>query len=273
VSGPVEHVREIVLEPVRCAAPFEAWRVGLPGFSLDPERRREAAFFVLKIVAAAGRVRGLQPRLWLDTRHLHKDRGNKLFSSHARTWAPRMGFCFDPMASPPRKLEMSDLMSMEYGSKLKLDDRSAIFISRQAQTLPAYRVMSGRGMAVLLLFRQPDSAAGAMDMDAAANRYMLHTRDQLRGAMAPGQFQNFDFYLPLLTASGVAAATVQQLALWMGEAEVYLHESVETEELIVLARSDLSGTLQSAGMRPLSVAEGRVPWGLRYDAAQESGNE
>ena len=181
-----------------------------------------------------------------------------------------MGFCFDPSAPPPRKLQMADLMDMEYGSPLKLHDRSAIFVGRTRQTLPAYSLLAGRGMSVLLFFAAPDPAAGIPDENAAALRYMAHTRDQLRSAMAKDQFQNFDFYLPLLTAAGIASATTQQLATWMGDAEIYLHESADAEELVVLARTDLTPILRSSGMRPSAHGEGKVPWSLPYDPAQDS---
>lgn len=248
-----------VFEPLPCAPPFHGLSVSDLKFPLAAEDRDAIRSLVLRIVHAAQQIGLSKPALCLDTKQLHHDGGSKLYSAHARKWSPRMGFCFDPAARPPRKLELSDLMDMEYGSEVRLDDRSCIHVSRSEHATEAYSLLAGRGIATLLFFRNTPNS------EQPGKRYLEHTREHLLKYMAPGQFQSFPFYLPLLSSTGISGATAEQLQEWMGETDLYLRESPDSSELIFVTRGPCDALLESAGMTRLGVVEGDAPWRLEID--------
>lgn len=241
-----------VLEPVRCAEGFAAWHMKTGKLPLEAGARPGLARVVAELLRGAEAARDWSARLWFDTRKLHEDGGSKIFGKNARVWQPEMGFCFDPMAAPPRKLTMEDLQNMDWGTEVKIHDRTAIYIAAGEQTKAAYETLAGRGLAVLMLF--------AGDAGAAADRYNRHTKKELRKAMAEGQFQGFAYYLPLLTAKGVSRATREQLEQWLGEATVYVREDEENGELVIVARHGADAALVGAGWRCTSESEGMAVW-------------
>jgi hypothetical protein len=234
---------ELLLERLPCPTPFYAYAMALPS-SLSA---RAADLFALCIgrLSEGAVAAGLSmPTLWLDTQNLHKDGGSKLLSANARRWEPSMGFCFDPTSRAPRKLQISDLMDMEYGSALQLDDRTAIHVANLQESSSAYRIMAGRGLAVLLFFGV-GASPGAID--AAIGDYMRNSQRTLRPLMAPGEFQSFPFYLSLLTPQTVSEATTEQLGLWLGSADLYVRES--DDHLLMLSRREMAPILTAAGLR------------------------
>ena len=242
----------VALKPIRCAEGFSAWHMKLDKLPLDAEARPELARLVADFLRGAETSLNASARLWLDTRKLHEDGGSKIFGKNARAWKPDMGFCFDPSASAPRKLKVEDLLDMDWGTEVKIDDRTAIYIAAGDQTRSAYQTMAGRGLAVLMLF--------AGDPGGAVEQYHRHTRDELRKAMAEGQFQGFEFYLPLLTAAGVAAATREQLALWLGQALLYLREDEGNGELVIVGRTDMHAAFAAAGWHTTAEAGNLALW-------------
>ena len=241
-----------VLEPIRCAEGFTAWRMQTGKLPLEAGARPALARVVAELMRGAEAALGCSARLWLDTRKLHEDGGSKIFGKNARAWQPEMGFCFDPSEPPPRKLTIDDLLTMDWGTEVKIHDRTAIYIAAGDQTKSAYETMAGRGLAVLVLF--------ANDAGEAADRYNRHTKKELQKAMAPGQFQGFAFYLPLLTSAGVAGATREQLQLWLDDAMLYLREDEENGELVVVARASVHAAFASAGWRRTGETETMTLW-------------
>ena len=241
-----------VLEPVRCADGFAAWRMQTGKLPLEADARPRLARVVAGLIRSAEAALHCSARLWLDTMKLHVDGGSKLFGKHAREWQPDMGFCFDPTEPPPRKLTMSDVLDMDWGTEVKIHDRTAIYIAAGGQTKAAYETMAGRGLAVLMLF--------AGDAEAAGDKYNRHTKKELQKAMAEGQFRGFAFYLPLLTAKGVTSATREQLELWLDEAMLYVREDEENGELVIVARTDMDATLIGAGWRCTGENEQMTVW-------------
>ncbi|QEE28343.1 hypothetical protein FTW19_10235 [Terriglobus albidus] len=251
------------LTPVECASPFQAFCVPDLAFPLSGEVRRPIVDLVKRLLAAAEKIGLTTPALWLDTQQLHQDGGSKVYGSHARQWSPAMGFCFDPSEAAPRKLRFDDLLNMEYGTQPKLADRSCIFVSNVQQSFAAYEVMGGRGVANLLCFREADTLA-------AAQRYMQHTQKTLKRYMAEGEFQNFKYYFPLLTSGSVAQASAQQLSEWLAEADLYLRESPETKELVIVGGRSLEHLLETAGLQRTGYGE-VSPWALHLPQQTETG--
>jgi hypothetical protein len=141
-------------------------------------------------------------------------------------------------------------MDMEYGSTLQLDDRTAIHVANLKESSSAYRIVAGRGLSVLLFFGAETSPGAA---DAAVGEYMTNSQRNLRPLMAPGEFQTFPFYLPLLTPQTVLGATTERLDLWLGSAELYIRES--GGQLLLLSRREMSPMLTAAGLRPALPAD------------------
>ncbi len=252
-------LQELILEPVPAPAPWSAFRVPLE-LPLPLAARPILLSIAERISSAAGRVYSLFPSLWLDTAELHRESGSRLFSQHVRQWSPRMGFAFDPTGPSPRTLEFTDLTDAPFGTPPKLFDRSAIFISALAQTLPAYRLLAGRGLSTLLFF--PADAPAGSTLTAAITRFMEGTRATLEPLITSGTFRNHPFYLPLLSSTSLSSATSEQLIGWMAGAELLLCESFDGQELLLLSQRDLASLFDQLGMRRLSVSEGSVPWSL-----------
>ena len=251
------------LTPVECAAPFQAFCLPNLAFPLPGEARPPIVDLVKRLLAAAQKLGLSTPALWLDTQKLHEEGGSKIYGSHARQWSPEMGFCFDPSEAAPRKLRFDDLLNMEYGTQPRLADRSCIFVSNLQQSLAAYEVMSGRGVANLLCFREADTLA-------AAQRYMQHTQQTLKRYMAEGEFQNFKYYFPLLSSGSVGKASAQQLSEWFAEAGLYLRESPETKELVIVGDRSLEHLFEIAGLQRTGYGE-ISPWALHLPQQTETG--
>ena len=255
--SPARHSHEkLVLEPVRADSEWHAYRLEIDAFPLETERRRHIRSLVENLTAAIREVLRAGPTLWIDSQPLHHDEGAKLYSANARKWSPEMGFCFDPSGPPPRPLQMSDLMDVDYGTPPRIHDRSAIYLAAHPETMPAYKLLAGRGIATLLYFAGQEDAA----LSRAVAAFMQHSRYALRPLMAPGQFQSFPFYLPLLSSQWIAGTPPQQLSAWLGDAEVYLRESFETKELLLLSQHDLNPVFQRAQLRPLSISAHDSSW-------------
>ncbi len=240
----------LLLEPVRSVDPYFAWRMNVPA-SLQ---RGLSGFFERLI--SAGRSGRMEATLWLDTKRLHEDGGSRLFSQNASAWSPEMGFCFDPLARPPRTMELSDLMDADYGTPPPIDDRSAIFVSNVAATAHACTQVAGRGLATLIFFR----AGTPTEARQAAEVYKRHTCDELRSCMAPGQFQNFPFYLPLLGSTAPSSATRAQLESWLGDAVLYVRDCAEGDEVVLVAREGYRTLFEAAGLRPSHPLEEETGW-------------
>jgi hypothetical protein len=212
-------------------------------------------------------VGGVVPTLWIDSQPLHHEGGRKIFSRNSRGWAPNMGFCFDPSQESPRPVSMSDLMDVDYGTPPKIYDRSAIHVSAYSQTMPAYRLLAGRGICVLLYFRAyaPEDSS----LLPAVEAFMQHSRDALRPLITSGHFQHFPFYLPLLSSPSIVGKPAQQLTSWLDGVEVYLHESFDAQEMLILSRQDLKPVFQAAHLRPVSIHETNVSWTLLLPSDQE----
>jgi len=251
------------LTPIACANPFQAFYVPDLVFPLPAEARPPIVQLVKRLLVAAQKLGLSTPALWLDTQQLHQDRGSKVYGAHARQWSPEMGFCFDPSEAAPRKLRFYDLLNMEYGTQPRLADRSCIFVSNVQQSFAAYEVMGGRGLANLLCFREADTLA-------AVQRYMQHTRKMLKRYMAEGEFQNFKYYFPLLTSGSLAGASTQQLSEWLGESDLYLRESAETKELIIVGGRSLEHLLETAGLQRTGYGE-VSPWSLHLTQQSATG--
>jgi len=266
VSNRLHAAAEIILEPIKTESSWHAYRTPVKGYPLPTEARSSLAALVDVLNDAISQTLRAAPTLWIDSQPLHHDGGSKIFSVHSRLWSSKMGFCFDPVGEPPRKIRLSDLMDVDYGTPLKIHDRTAIHVTAFAQSMPAYRLLAGRGVSVLLYF----AALGPDDplLEAAVKQFMQHTRDHLRPLMSPGEFQNYPFYVPLLSTSSIASATAQQLAMWMGDAMVSIHESFDAKELLVLSRHSFNPTLQTAGLQRMSVADAG-PWAFRNHSDQE----
>jgi len=251
-------------EVVRCAAPFHAARMQVPSFPLPAGERQLFGSAVFRLIAAAERVGLGVPACWLDLKHLHQEGGSRIYSSHARLWSPQMGFGFDPAGRPPRKMELDDLMNAEYGTKLQIDDRSSIYLSGELQAKPAYEMMAGRGITTLIAFGDPNPAS-------AGARYLEHTRAVLKGYMAPGQFQHFPFYLPLLSSHAIASADGVKLREWMGNARLYIREAYDSQELVVLCDRSFHLLFQEAGLKPNAFAvEDATEWQLPQEKEMNS---
>jgi len=251
------------LTPVECASPFQAFCVPDISFPLSADLRPPIILLVKTLLAAAEKLGLSTPALWLDTQQLHQDGGSKMYGLHARQWSPEMGFCFDPSEAAPRKLRFDDLLNMEYGTQPRLADRSCIFVSNVQQSFAAYEVMGGRGLASLLCFREADTLA-------AAQRYMQHTRQALKRYMAEGEFQNFKYYFPLLTSGSIAGASAQQLSEWLTEADLYLRESAETKELVIVGGRSLEHLLEIAGLQRTGFGE-VSPWAFHLPHLNATG--
>jgi hypothetical protein len=267
VSEDAQDYQEIMLEPIATASGWHAYHVPDQTFPLHVRQRKHMAALVEGIADAIARSLGAVPTLWIDSQPLHHDGGSRIFSAHSRAWSSRMGFCFDPAGDPPRKLSMADLMDVDYGTPPKLHDRTSIHISSFEQTLPAYRMLAGRGISTLIFFE----ASGPADsgLMKSVDAFMQHTRKYLQLLMSPGSFQGFPFYLPLLSAKSVAQATALQLATWTGNATACLHESFDTRELLFLSRHNLDPVLKTAALRRLSSTDGLSPWGFRIPSDKE----
>ena len=258
---------EIVFEPVTAPEPWRAFRLKTSPYPLAAEERDCFAGVVDRLADAFSRRFSVYPTLWLDTQELHQDRGSKLFSRNSGQWSTQMGFCFDPTGDPPRPVRMSDLLDVDYGTKMKIYDRSAIFVSDLAQTFPAYKVLAGRGLTVFLFF---DSDSGSSQtLLSSASTFMQRSRERLQPLMSPGAFQGFRFYFPLLSSASMTRVDAQQLDAWLDSGMVYLREVFEEQEIFLLARYDCSAIFEDLGMRRLSVADGPVPWGLRIESVLE----
>ena len=125
---------ELVFEPVTAPVPWSAFRLKTSPYPLPAEERGRFAGVVDRLADAFSRRFSVHPTLWLDTQELHQDGGSKVFSRNSGQWSVRMGFCFDPTGDPPRPARMSDLLDVDYGTEVKVYDRSAIFVSDLAQT-------------------------------------------------------------------------------------------------------------------------------------------
>ena len=238
-------VTKLEVEHVECAEQFHAYRLGHLNYPLrEPVLGVMTEFFNV-LNAMLLDLYGLQATVWLDLKQLHRDGGSRIFSTNARRWSPSPGFCFDPTLSPPRSLEMSDLMDVEYGTAPRIDDRSAMRVTRTAAREEAQIAMMGRATNVLLYF------ATEKDPEQQALTYEKYSRTAMRTCMTPGHFQSFDFYLPLLNSKGVQSSTVASLDRWLDGVSVYVREAEESDEVLILSRLDLSAMLERPEFRPL----------------------
>ncbi len=242
----------IVLEPVRCAAPFEAFHVDGLRFPLDGAEAFAVKGFVTRVMQACGMVSLGQPTVWLDSRPLHLNGGSKLYAERGAEWGSRWGFGFDPSARPPRKVQFQDFLDLKFGDELRIDQRSNFFVRYTEHSMDAYQTMAGRGLCTVLGFAEKD-------VKTAGERYMKHTRDVLYPRFPPGEFGSYRYYLPLLSSASVAGASAQSLSGWMGEASVYLREAYDTGELLLVTAQPARPLLQAAGLRALSSAA-ETPW-------------
>jgi hypothetical protein len=256
----------LVLEPIGMTPPWQAYRFKL-AVPLTSEHHSWVVSFVERLMEIVSRQYRLQPSLWLDTAELHREGGARLLSSHVRQWSPQMGFGFDPTGPSPRTLEFSDLTDATFGSPPKIFDRSAIFVSSLEATQSAYRLLAGRGLATLLFF-PGDGPADAQTL-RSIKYFMENSRLILEPMINSPMFHNHPFYLPLLSSTGIANASSQQLENWLGGAELLWRENCDDEELLLLSVRDLAGVFEEAGMCRLSHAEGAVPWSIAPINAKE----
>ncbi len=260
---------ELILRTVSTESGWHAFRLETKKFPLDAARRIQVQTLLEKLTAAFSEIAGVRPTMWIDAQPLHEDGGAKLYSANARAWSPDMGFCFDPSGEAPRPLRLSDLMDVDYGTPPKIQDRSAIHVSALAQTMAAYRLLAGRGISTLLSFAVQDAEDERLAQ--AVQEFMRHSRDALRPLMAPGCFQNFSFYLPLLSSKSVSGASEQQLANWLGGIEVYLHESFDAREVLILSRKDPSAVFEAAQLRRASGITNEGEWILPLRSDSRTG--
>jgi len=255
---------EVIFQPVMAPAPWHAFRLKTSSYPWPgPERLRFAGVAALLSSGFSGAL-SVYPTLWLDTQELHLDGGAHILSQHSREWSTTMGFAFDPTGEPPRPLQMSDLMDVDYGTKPKIYHRSAMFVSNITQTIPASKLLAGRGLAVFLFFTS--DGGSSPKLLASANGFMERSQVHLQPLMIPGAFRGFPFYLPLLSSVSMARASAQQLDTWLGDCTVYLREAFEDQEIFILARHDLTASFQSMGLRRLSAGDDPVSWSLHIES-------
>lgn len=257
----IPSVQQLVCEPLITPAPWQAFRIEFNAFPLQEDSRELLYTFSILLIQAARQLHRLQPTLWMDTAELHRDGGARLFSSQARKWSPKMGFCFDPTGPSPRTLQLGDFMDREWGKPIKIYDRSAIHISNYQETEEAYRLLCGRGLALFLFF-----TVEASQLSQAVNRFQENSRSALEPLVASNSFKHHTFYLPLFSSASVAKASEDDLLSWMGNTEIYLRENFEDRELLLLAKQDLHPLFERIGMRQLSSSDGPVPWAISLEA-------
>lgn len=254
---------KMLLEPVEVPHPWTAFRVQLPAFPLKESFRAEIRLFVRHLIRAISQTRRLQPTLWLDTAELHRDGGPRLFSGNARKWSPTMGFGFDPTGPAPRTLEFSDLMDAPWGTPPKIFDRSAILVSNFQETSAAYQTMGGRGIASILFF-----GAEVAELPTAVGRFIINSRATLEPLVASNAFKHHNFYLPLLSSSSLSTAKPEGLQAWLGEAEIYLREVFEGNELLLLGKNFVPVFDQLKMQRSSAPNDEVCAWTMIFDSLE-----
>ncbi|HLH02846.1 MAG TPA: hypothetical protein VKX25_08750 [Bryobacteraceae bacterium] len=257
----------LLLEAAAAGGGWYAYRLETGAFPLSSDARAELFSMVDALTHAIAAQLSLRPTLWIDTQPLHHGGQAKLYSTHARAWSPEMGFCFDPAGPPPRPLLLSDLMDVDYGTPPKIHDRSAIRVSAHPQTMSAYRLLAGGGVATLLYFAAENDAQLAQ----GSASFCHHSREAFRPMMSPGHFQTFPFYLPLLTSQTIAGAG-EAISQWLGNGELYLRECFDTQEVVLLSRNDLDPVLRAAGLHPVASGSGNSSWALQHSADLDGHN-
>lgn len=192
-----------------------------------------------RLVSSLQSLPSVERSVYLNVQELYRENNIRLIAEHGKLWGPEMGVGVYPDAPPTKDWTEIDSMDRDYGTPLPVMKHTVAYLeTSDAGAANACAVMAGMGALVQVLHHKQATA-----LQAAWTRTYQ--------PMVQEAFASYPVFLPLLHAGNVTARPEHVLNEWMGEAEVYVRESVEDGGLFVLSRRDLVESLLAAGIKPM----------------------
>ena len=215
----------------------DGWYAAIVPVAEMPMRRDERGPFAEMVDQLTGSLRsGLSAErsVYLNMQELHRDNNIRLIADYGQAWGPEMGVGVYPDAPPSKDWTEIDPMDRDYGTPMPVMKHTVAYLeTKDAGATSACAVMAGMGALVQVLHQKPAAA-----LQAAWTRFYR--------PMVQEAFASYPVFLPLLHAGNVTGRRGDVLEDWMGEAAVYVRESVEDRGLFVLSRRDLVDPLLRA---------------------------
>jgi len=231
------------LAPVAAPSPWQAAVLPLSSFPV-PEAELGPVRILLQKLVRAFATEGSTLETFVDFANLHLADGAAHLSKHGRHWIPAMGMGVWPDREPPTGWTVEDFQQMVPGEKLRPLINIALRITGPAEARHHARdILLGRGVIVHML------------TDSGGDQMIETARNLLLPPIKDPSMTGFPFYIPLLEAKSIGAATAPRLDAWCCGAHTYIRESVEDRGILILSRS-LEDILRGLGC-VLSSAEPR----------------
>jgi hypothetical protein len=176
--------------------------------------------------------------VFLQLDELHRDNAVRNISQYAQQWKPQIGLGVRPEAPPPRYWTEDDLLERDYTSPIPMLMHTVIYLDADQKNRDLAReVMTGSGGLIQVLHR----SSAAQLVSTWYNSFQPTIQEEGLAA--------YPLYAPLIGAASVANRPAEDISRWLGDASVYVRESIEDKGVFLLSRFPLEMALEQAGFR------------------------
>ena len=226
-----------MVKRVAAPAPWSCCLAPVSGFPVPEVELAPVRELVQRLTFTIQQEGNLSAEVFVQFAHLHVGDGSERLRRHGRDCLPELGLGVWPDREPPELWTAEYFASLGPGEKPRPLMHQVYRLAGSAEArAKASTEMLGRGTIVHVLTPHP-------------TKELL---EKCRAILLPPlrtPFTAFSFYVPLLEAASVRAATAPQMEAWLAGVEVYIRESVEDTGVVIIARQPLEPILEKLGAK------------------------
>jgi hypothetical protein len=224
---------KLTLRTIACTPPSSALLVPVSDF---PASKDDASVLFVRQLSAALRMQfALDSELFFHVPNLARGGANKILSAHGREWAPRQGLGVWPSRGAPKPWTKEEFMSLDAGQQPRPIMDNVFQVSKKEAIREADESMRGFGSMIEFLVPFGD------------RDFFKRSKELLFPKLDDPMFRVFKFYIPMLDAEAVGAATGFLLERWMCGARAMIRESPDDKGFLVVSLAPLGQVLESIG--------------------------
>jgi hypothetical protein len=226
----------LLLRQVKAPNPWEAFVLPVNEFPVPGPAVLQMQAFLRKFTSAARREWGLSLEVFFQVWRLTIGDAADRFSDGAPQWIPRFGLGVWPDRKPPARWTVETYMDAAAGDEPPVSIyKLGLVTATEEVRLSSVDAMLGCGTVLQVMT--------SLDSDS----FMAKGREVFLPSITDRAFKDSRFYVPLLEAKTLQAATSAQIESWSCGASVYIRESVEDKGLLIASKEPLRPLFEKLG--------------------------